>query len=127
MDEMLADTANRTLRMDLDSSISDSSSRSLLLSNISNRSNMTVVVSENGTLEVDEIFLNTVTAQALSGIFVWSALLITCHQVSWLFVLCCTLSCKEIFKTVLYVTVLMPQQGFECISDLQARKRKSKP
>lgn len=88
MDEILEDTANRTLRMDLDSSMSDSTSRSQLLSNISNRSNMTVVISENGTLVEDEIFLNTVTAQALSGIFVWSALLITCHQVSCLFVLC---------------------------------------
>ncbi|XP_054864870.1 transmembrane protein 184B-like, partial [Amphiprion ocellaris] len=27
------------------------------------------------------MFLNTVAAQALSGIFVWSALLITCHQI----------------------------------------------
>lgn len=30
----------------------------------------------------DQMFLNTMTAQAISGIFVWSALLITCHQVS---------------------------------------------
>lgn len=84
MDELLQDTENRTSRMDLDFSMGDSASRSRLLSNISNRPNLTVVVSENGTLVEDEIFLNTVTAQALSGIFVWSALLITCHQVSCL-------------------------------------------
>ncbi|KAI2666095.1 Transmembrane protein 184A [Labeo rohita] len=45
---------------------------------------MTVIRSGNGTEEVgdDKIFLNTPTAQALSGIFVWSALLMTCHQPS---------------------------------------------
>lgn len=88
MDELLKDTSNSTLRMDSDSRMSDPVSRSLLLSNISNRPNMTVVVSENGTLVEDGIFLNTVPAQALSGIFVWSALLITCHQVSWAFGSC---------------------------------------
>ncbi|XP_060799070.1 transmembrane protein 184A [Neoarius graeffei] len=82
MDELL-DSANSTLRMDSSNSTSDSASRSssLLLSNFSNRSNMTVVISENGTLVEDEIFLTTVAARALSGIFVWSALLITCHQI----------------------------------------------
>lgn len=43
-------------------------------------SNVTIIRSGNGSLE-DQMFLNTVTAQVLSGIFVWSALLITCHQV----------------------------------------------
>ncbi|KAI5622714.1 transmembrane protein 184A, partial [Silurus asotus] len=73
--------ANSTLTTYSESSKSSSDSRSLLLSNISYMPNMTVVISENGTLVEDEIFLNTVTAQALSGIFVWSALLITCHQI----------------------------------------------
>ena len=46
-------------------------------------SNMTILRDGNGTiLEGHQIFLNTMTAQALSGIFVWSALLMTCHQVS---------------------------------------------
>lgn len=44
------------------------------------KTNMTLMRAGNGT--EDEIFLNTTLAQALSGIFVWSALLITCHQVS---------------------------------------------
>ncbi len=54
-----------------------------MLSNITIMSNMTVIRSSNGTVVVgdDQLFLNTPTAQALSGIFVWSALLITCHQV----------------------------------------------
>ena len=46
-------------------------------------SNMTILRDGNGTvLEGHQIFLNTTAAQALSGIFVWSALLMTCHQVS---------------------------------------------
>ncbi|XP_027029686.1 transmembrane protein 184A isoform X2 [Tachysurus fulvidraco] len=81
MDEAL-NTTNSTWSMDSDRSMSESASDSSpLLSNISTRSNMTVIISENGTLMEDEIFLNTVTAQVLSGIFVWSALLITCHQI----------------------------------------------
>ncbi|KAJ8344880.1 hypothetical protein SKAU_G00290730 [Synaphobranchus kaupii] len=43
--------------------------------------NVTVLRSGNQTIVEDEIFLNTMAAQALSGIFVWSALLITCHQI----------------------------------------------
>ncbi|KAJ8364054.1 hypothetical protein SKAU_G00128850 [Synaphobranchus kaupii] len=43
--------------------------------------NLTIVRSGNVTITGDQIFLNTTTAQALSGIFVWSALLITCHQI----------------------------------------------
>lgn len=45
-------------------------------------SNLTIIQTSNGSLiESDGMFLNTAAAQALSGIFVWSALLITCHQV----------------------------------------------
>ncbi|XP_019722023.1 transmembrane protein 184A isoform X2 [Hippocampus comes] len=44
-------------------------------------SNMTIIRTANGTILQDQIFLNTMTARALSGIFVWSALLITCHQI----------------------------------------------
>ncbi|KAL7829764.1 hypothetical protein AOLI_G00306490 [Acnodon oligacanthus] len=65
--------------MTSDHSVQDSSS--LFLSNLSRISNMTVIISKNGTPEEDQIFLNTTAAQALSGIFVWSALLITCHQI----------------------------------------------
>ncbi|KAJ8389654.1 hypothetical protein AAFF_G00115300 [Aldrovandia affinis] len=43
--------------------------------------NVTVVRSGNRTILGDQIFLNTMAAQVLSGIFVWSALLITCHQI----------------------------------------------
>lgn len=54
-----------------------------MLSNITDMSNMTMIRSSNGTEVVgdDQLFLNTPTAQVLSGIFVWSALIITCHQV----------------------------------------------
>ncbi|KAM9784919.1 transmembrane protein 184A [Syngnathus acus] len=44
-------------------------------------SNMTIIRMANGTILEDQLFLNTMTARALSGIFVWSALLITCHQI----------------------------------------------
>ncbi|KAJ8246113.1 hypothetical protein GJAV_G00263780 [Gymnothorax javanicus] len=43
--------------------------------------NLTIFRSGNGNITEDQLFLNTTTAQALSGIFVWSALLITCHQI----------------------------------------------
>ncbi|XP_051904971.1 transmembrane protein 184A [Hippocampus zosterae] len=44
-------------------------------------SNLTLIRTANGTILQDQIFLNTMTARGLSGIFVWSALLITCHQI----------------------------------------------
>lgn len=53
-----------------------------ILPDKSDISNMTIIRTGNGSEIEDWLFLNTVTAQALSGIFVWSALLITCHQVS---------------------------------------------
>uniref|UniRef100_A0AAY4C586 Transmembrane protein 184a n=1 Tax=Denticeps clupeoides TaxID=299321 RepID=A0AAY4C586_9TELE len=48
---------------------------------MTDRSNGTLVISGNGSVVEEDIFLNTVAAQALSGIFVWSALIITCHQI----------------------------------------------
>lgn len=57
-----------------------------ILPDKSHISNMTIIQTSNGSFIEDQMFLNTVAAQALSGIFVWSALLITCHQVrvtSW--------------------------------------------
>lgn len=75
-----------TLSVDLDKNMNDSASPlsySMLVSNATDISNLTVIRTGNRTEIVgdDQIFLNTATAQALSGIFVWSALLITCHQV----------------------------------------------
>lgn len=75
-----------TLSVDLDKNLNDSASPlsySMLVSNTTDISNLTVIRTGNRTEIVgdDQIFLNTATAQALSGIFVWSALLITCHQV----------------------------------------------
>lgn len=52
-----------------------------ILPDNSDVSNMTIIRTANGTL-IDQFFLNTVAARAVSGIFVWTALLITCHQVS---------------------------------------------
>lgn len=48
-------------------------------------SNVTIIQTGNTSIIENQIFLNTVAAQVLSGIFVWSALLITCHQVSQFF------------------------------------------
>lgn len=45
-------------------------------------SNMTIIRTANGTIIEDHFFLNTVVARGVSGIFVFTALLITCHQVS---------------------------------------------
>lgn len=53
-----------------------------ILPDKSDISNMTIIRTGNGSIIEDGMFLNTVIAQVLSGIFVWSALLITCHQVS---------------------------------------------
>lgn len=46
-------------------------------------SNMTIIRTGNGSIIEDQFFLNTVVARVVSGIFVWTALLITCHQVSF--------------------------------------------
>ncbi|XP_041941313.1 transmembrane protein 184A [Alosa sapidissima] len=54
---------------------------SSIVPNLTAKPNMTLIRSGNGTILGDQIFLNTTLAQALSGIFVWSALLITCHQI----------------------------------------------
>lgn len=48
----------------------------------SDMSSMTIIQTSNGSIMEDQMFLNTMTAQAISGIFVWSAVLITCYQVS---------------------------------------------
>uniref|UniRef100_A0A668AJ67 Transmembrane protein 184a n=1 Tax=Myripristis murdjan TaxID=586833 RepID=A0A668AJ67_9TELE len=52
-----------------------------ILPDKSDISNMTILRTGNGSIIEDQMFLNTLAAQALSGIFVWSALLITCHQI----------------------------------------------
>lgn len=43
--------------------------------------NVTIIQTGNGNI-TNQMFLNTMAAQAISGICVWSALLMTCHQVS---------------------------------------------
>ncbi|MFT7798811.1 transmembrane protein 184A-like isoform X2 [Arapaima gigas] len=75
--------ANATWRMDPEASWQDSVSEllPLVLPNVTENKNVTIVRSGNGTAVENELFLNTTAAQALSGIFVWSALLITCHQI----------------------------------------------
>ena len=73
MNTTLLDSVNNTEALLRSSSI---------VPDMNDKSNMTLITSENGTIIQHEIFLNTTAAQALSGIFVWSALLITCHQVS---------------------------------------------
>ncbi|KAA0705458.1 Transmembrane protein 184A [Triplophysa tibetana] len=75
-----------TLSVDLDINMNDSASPlsyPMLMSNMTDISNLTVIRTGNRTEIVgnDKIFLNTAIAQALSGVFVWSALLITCHQI----------------------------------------------
>lgn len=58
-----------------------SSQRSSPFSNSTDISNATLLRSGNTSITGDRLFLNTAAAQGLSGIFVWSALLLTCHQV----------------------------------------------
>lgn len=76
---------NRSLE-DIDSSAENGSIVHLaaaIMPDKSGISNVTIIQTGNGTYIEDEMFLNTLTAQALSGIFVWSALLMTCHQVGF--------------------------------------------
>ncbi|XP_062263298.1 transmembrane protein 184A [Platichthys flesus] len=44
-------------------------------------SNETIIQTSNGSIIRDQMFLSTVAAQVLTGIFVWSALIITFHQI----------------------------------------------
>ncbi|XP_053298677.1 transmembrane protein 184A isoform X1 [Pleuronectes platessa] len=44
-------------------------------------SNETIIQTSNGSIIMDQMFLSTVAAQVLTGIFVWSALIITFHQI----------------------------------------------
>ncbi|XP_041085994.1 transmembrane protein 184B-like [Polyodon spathula] len=50
-------------------------------SNYTDLSNATLLRSGNASVSGDRLFLNTAAAQGLSGVFVWSALLLTCHQI----------------------------------------------
>lgn len=86
MNESVSTTTNfSTLSVDSDKNMDNSVPLSSfsMLSNITDMSNMTMIRSSNGTEIVgdDQLFLNTPTAQVLSGIFVWSALILTCHQI----------------------------------------------
>lgn len=53
-----------------------------ILPDKSDVSNMTIIRTGTGAILEDQFFLNTVVARVVSGIFVWTALLITGHQVS---------------------------------------------
>lgn len=79
MNESFKMLPDSTPEMASEHSANISSARSLLL--LSDISNVTIVISKNGTPVEDQLFLNTASAQVLSGIFVWAALLITCHQI----------------------------------------------
>lgn len=52
-----------------------------ILPDKSDFSNMTIIRTGNGSIIENDMFLNTTAAQGLTGIFVWSALLLTCHQI----------------------------------------------
>ncbi|MGH0125928.1 UNVERIFIED_CONTAM: hypothetical protein FKN15_040153 [Acipenser sinensis] len=58
-----------------------SSQLSSAFSNSTSVRNATLLWSGNASINGDLLFLNTAAAQGLSGIFVWSALLLTCHQI----------------------------------------------
>ncbi|XP_036390266.1 transmembrane protein 184B-like [Megalops cyprinoides] len=79
----LEEMMNRSLFRDPETSVDDPAAQLLssVFSNKTDVKSVSIVRTGNGTIMEDEIFLNTTTAQALSGIFVWSALLITCHQI----------------------------------------------
>ncbi|KAI1884644.1 hypothetical protein AGOR_G00228540 [Albula goreensis] len=80
MNSSLEDMVNSTMAIGLEPA-ADGSTDAYDLLNTTDIKNVTVVRSGNRTIVSDQIFLNTTFAQALSGIFVWSALLITCHQI----------------------------------------------
>lgn len=75
--------------MNLSTAVTDSSAENAsilhldapILPDNTDLSNMTIIQTSNGNI-TNQMFLNTTAAQAVSGIFVWSALLMTCHQVS---------------------------------------------
>lgn len=75
--------------MNLSTAVMDSSTENVsivhldapILPDNADLSNMTIIQTANGNI-TNQMFLNTTAAQAISGIFVWSALLMTCHQVS---------------------------------------------
>uniref|UniRef100_A0A3B5KRJ8 Transmembrane protein 184a n=1 Tax=Takifugu rubripes TaxID=31033 RepID=A0A3B5KRJ8_TAKRU len=52
-----------------------------ILPDKSDVSNMTIIRTGTGAILEDQFFLNTVVARMVSGIFVWTALLITGHQI----------------------------------------------
>ncbi|KAG9342989.1 hypothetical protein JZ751_015205 [Albula glossodonta] len=80
MNSSLEDMVNGTMAIGLEPA-ADGSTDAYDLLNTTDIKNVTVVRSGNRTIVSDQIFLNTTFAQALSGMFVWSALLITCHQI----------------------------------------------
>uniref|UniRef100_A0A8C4SG50 Transmembrane protein 184a n=1 Tax=Erpetoichthys calabaricus TaxID=27687 RepID=A0A8C4SG50_ERPCA len=71
------------IHMDMEVNISDRSLSSQLSLNSNGReiTNATLLRSGNSTIDGQTLFLNTPLAQGLSGVFVWSALLLTCHQI----------------------------------------------
>ncbi|XP_062388947.1 transmembrane protein 184A [Sardina pilchardus] len=73
---------NVTTLLDIVNNTEALSHLSSIVANLTDKPDMASTRSENDTIPKDnDIFLNTTIAQALSGIFVWSALLITCHQI----------------------------------------------
>lgn len=67
-------------------------------------SNMTIIRTGNGSIIQDQLFLNTALARGVSGICVWLALLITCHQVS----LFTSTSRQRMFQNTLEAEMIAP-------------------
>lgn len=71
----------------LNSTISSNPISAAIVESAGSSSTMSPILSSppsNGTsfLDYTPLFLQTTSAQALAGAFVWAALIITCHQVN---------------------------------------------
>ncbi|XP_077383640.1 transmembrane protein 184A isoform X1 [Festucalex cinctus] len=98
---------------DMDESLENTSIVHLSASILPDRtdvSNMTIIRTANGTILEDEIFLNTMAARALSGIFVWSALLITCHQI---YTHLCSYTVPNEQRYIIRILLIVPIYAFD--------------
>ncbi|KAG7491929.1 hypothetical protein MATL_G00009610 [Megalops atlanticus] len=108
----LEEMMNRSLFRDPETSVDDPAAQLLssVFSNKTDVKSVAIVRTGNGTSAQDEIFLNTTTAQALSGIFVWSALLITCHQI-YMHLRCYTMPNQQ--RYIIRILFIVPIYAFD--------------
>ncbi|XP_077305251.1 transmembrane protein 184A [Lithobates pipiens] len=57
------------------------SGRSEVIFSMDSETSVQLRTASNTTIDGDQLFLTTAAAQGISGLFVWTALLLTCHQI----------------------------------------------